>query len=272
MPVGGALTKQYGMLTTWPHIFQKISQALSPSGGISYHYLALKYQKKLWAPHAAELDRHLKQWSPLGPDLILFGASGGYSLPAHFLRRFQNISIYDPDPLAEIIFKRRFPDVAHRWFQHSLIFNELKRSKEDLITLRTRHAEAAILFCNSLGQWPIVNPSVSEADIASFVQLLNQEFANTGWASYHDIFSGSVTTSPSQVSETPTFSCRQNVEDWWRHHGGKNVVDHLTFEAFQGANRKHWHWSLTPTQIQIIEWAQGPLRPSKSEPFPQGAT
>jgi hypothetical protein len=233
------------------------ASALTSTGGLSYHYLALKYARSRWSQHRDQLERHLSEWPHFCYDLILIGPSGGYSLPVGFLKSFRHIYVYDPDPIAKRIFAWRFQNVPHTWSHSPILFTPGLDSKVGLDALKAHHPHAALLFCNILGQWPLLNSQLQPEETNEFALTLTQTFPGARWASYHDIFSGQVPLRM-KVPSNVKIQNQTDIENFWRDVDGKNVVDHLTFGVFSN-NRptSHWSWSLMPRQLHLIEWVQG---------------
>lgn len=239
---------------------KNLSAILSGTGGISYHYMAWKYHSNLWRRYLENLNVLLCDWKHFCPELVLVGPSAGYSLSTDFLLKFEKIHVYDPDPLARWIFQKRFPNVHVQWNVDSPFFHPGKDSLKGLWNVKTRHPEAAILFCNVLGQWPLLE-SINESRMQEFVDQLMQIYNHGNWASFHDVFSGPSrwrTWSHEKQRQSVDFHSTEDVKDFWLQLGRGALTDHLTFKKFKNAKKtKHLLWPLTPRQIHIIEWAQG---------------
>ncbi len=238
----------------------RLKAALTSTGGLSYHYMALRYRSGLWRRFHENLNVLLCNWRHFSKEIILIGPSAGYSLSQEFLQTFEAIHIYDPDPLARWLFQRRFPRLPIHWSLNSPFFCPSTHSIQSLWRIRRQHPEAALLFCNVIGQWPLME-KVADSDIQEFVDQLHQVYTQSNWASFHDLFSG-----PSHWKKWSHIQQRQQVEfhslealkQFWKDTKGGPLTDHMTFKKFKSTNnKKHLIWPLTPRQIHIVEWAQG---------------
>ena len=63
----------------------------NPTGGLVYHWRALRYRNSLWAPFRQAISRHLDAWDPPEKELVVLGPSAGYTLPPDFLERFDRL-------------------------------------------------------------------------------------------------------------------------------------------------------------------------------------
>ena len=125
------------------------------SGGLRYHLRALRYRRTQWAPFREALARWLANWQPpCRRRLLLVGPSGGHTLPADFLGRFEDVVALEPDPLARLILKRRQAGARLRF--ESL---DCLSSSDGMDALSTRFGDRAVLFCNVLGQIDCPDPT-----------------------------------------------------------------------------------------------------------------
>ena len=93
------------------------SALISESGGLLWHAKALLRHRSLWSDFNNRVGRFLSDWQAelefgggLRPEgLILLGPSGGWCLPTEgFIESFPDLIAVDPDPVAPMIFRRRF--------------------------------------------------------------------------------------------------------------------------------------------------------------------
>lgn len=233
--------------------------ALTSTGGLSYHYMAVRYQNRLWRRFHESLNILLCNWRHFSNEVVLIGPSAGYSLSTEFLQAFKAIHVYDPDPLAKWLFLRRFPQLPVHWSLDSPFFHSSTDSVQSLWSLRNKYPDAAVLFCNVIGQWPLLE-DVDEGDIQGFTDQLSQVYNQSNWASFHDLFSGPSKWrkwSHSQQRQKVNFSNLEDVESFWKDTRGGPLTDHLTFKMFKRASyRQHLIWPLTRRQVHIVEWAQ----------------
>ena len=93
------------------------------SGGLGYHWRAWRYRQHRWAPFHEAVAGWLEAWTPPARTLVLVGPSGGYALNARFLSRFEQHVVLEPDPLARLLLRRRFPGFAWR-FERADVFHD----------------------------------------------------------------------------------------------------------------------------------------------------
>ena len=222
----------------------------SRSGGIIYHLRAIRYARALWRSHQEQVENFLKAWNPKSRTLILIGPSAAYSLPTEFLKQFEAITAYEPDPVARFLFNQRWSEIDAappvHWIPHE--FNPgaiLNGRAEPLFT------EGAILFCNVLGQIEI-------SDLTAYRKNLMQILKGREWASYHDGFSGS------GVRFTPLRSqaikaTEQEVRPWTEATNSNARIEinqHQAFELFpadENAKFYYWEWRLSSKRAHLIE-------------------
>lgn len=182
------------------------SRWFNPTGGFGYHVRALLYGRSRWSPFRQEIARWLRAWAPPERELLLVGPSGGYSLDPAFLCAFSRIIAVDIDPLAALIFRLRFGrllrdrGVALAWDSRDhLSPGPQGFSLRPLCSLVAAHPEAAVLFCNLLGQLPMLGddrlPDQSDDDppegsYERWLLGLPAALAGRSWATYHDRISG----------------------------------------------------------------------------------
>jgi hypothetical protein len=180
--------------------------SFNQAGGAFYHWSAFRYGKKLWFPFHQEvkhwllqLEKALLSQSFMGQKnrrLLIIGASGGYALPESFLINFEKITIIDPDPLAEWIFRKRFSSLKQiiEWRKEDWICPEKKKFDPQL-TLRSFdfYPDEFILFSNFLGQLPVLYRDAIQTD--SFEEWrveIARYLEKRSWASFHEIYSGAI--------------------------------------------------------------------------------
>jgi hypothetical protein len=255
-----------------------ITDALNPSGGILYHYLALKYRRGLWRTFIGELGGWLMDWRPPEDRILLVGASGGYTLPAAFLSRFRSIDVLEPDPLARFIFGYRFrglkTDIG--WSRMDCLGPFAAEGRKagrpvverpdgrpaarrfdaarTLSLLEENYPGRAVLFCNVLGQLCVPYPE--ETAGPSFGKWGAALFGADGgrsMASYHDRLSGPV---PFLVknSAPENSSSAELARAFCAPDADVTLIDHETGNLFRGdLKRRYFNWRLTPGQYHLIE-------------------
>ncbi|USN46147.1 MAG: hypothetical protein H6626_07900 [Pseudobdellovibrionaceae bacterium] len=212
--------------------------SFTPTGGFFYHYSAWRYNRSLWGPFRHKLNGWLKRWNPQQKNLVLVGASGGYSLNEDFLSRFDNLTCIDPDPLARLLFKRRFSDLSVHWVEHDYFrLDTSSPQPHGWKQISNDFSDHAILICNFLGQAPLLlaKQFKNETFNKQYVEwktYLNLALENRSWASYHDLYSAS---KPERTS-APT------------------VIDHLTADLFiRYRSKEQFMWHRLPTEVHLIE-------------------
>jgi hypothetical protein len=232
--------------------------AFNPTGGLIYHWRAARFAKTLWSPFRAALETWLSSWTPREKKLIVVGAGGGYMLPPAFLRRFDAVLAVDIDPVARLIFRRRFRSVGNSiqcdgrdYFRFPGI------SAEPFQDLLARQQEAAILFSNIWGQVGFLADHDVERDamFRFWEKELPRLLAGRSWASYHDRYSGTDTA----TTDRPFLSGRRLAgEELIRRFCGGNTGglwnDHLTGRLFPDtAAYAYFLWRLTRRSVHIVE-------------------
>ena len=238
---------------------------LNPAGGIRYHLRAWRHSKELWAPFRHEIGQWLETtWAPRCDTLILFGPSGGYCMNWHWLRRFGRVIAVEPDPVARWIFSRQM--------RKESVYSDLQWVSKNLLmggalglqSLLSKEPKAAILFCNLIGQLPLV---LSEVENQRLRKVLPELLKGRTWASFHDRLSGPVTP---KTGPDPSFSRRPSDEEllerFYRNSkeattvsGTLELLDHATDEIFpEELARRYFDWPLTPDFHHLIEGVCSP--------------
>lgn len=232
----------------------------NPSGGLPYHFKAFRYGHSLWYDFRFQLRDWLNDFKPQSEQLLLFGPSAGYFLPDPLLHHFQEIIVFDPDPTARLLFKWQHSKISiTKWIHEDRLshWENGKCSSEPFEKTLKVYPNAAILFCNVLGQIPLIHREEIKAHETEFAQwqkdvttlLLKREFA-----SFHDMYSGSkkfLLPKPGAVIK-PGEQARFYFDE---KAAGNNftLTDHLTNGLFQNLPRRYFVWSVTPKQHHLIE-------------------
>jgi len=143
------------------------NRLFSPSGGLLYHWKAYRFQDSLWRPFQIEINSWLvHRWNPHSKSIVLIGPSAGYQLSEEFLKRFEKIIVYEPDLFALYLLKNKFKknNLKYKFFAQKIHFvNSSKLSKECLVDLVKQYPDSCFLFCNLLGQLPLIYRKVKES-------------------------------------------------------------------------------------------------------------
>ncbi len=215
------------------------------SGGLLYFLRGARFRNTLWLDYRDQTKRFLEKWNPESKSLLLVGPSAGFSLPAEFLNRFERITAIEPDPIARMLFEKRF-NLKPTWIRKALDFEKI----ESLYPLR--NSDSAILFCNLLGQIPFSNVSKVRQNLKT--ALVDQE-----WASYHDALSGREIefdleelhpgkATLSQINNLVYVKSRTKTEI--------EINAHQAFELFDKKDAlqfSYWQWRILPNRTHLIE-------------------
>jgi hypothetical protein len=190
----------------------------NPTGGIAYHVRALGSHSERWAPFRTALAQSIAQWcsgqSGRLSSIILIGASGGYCLSSDWLKGFERIVVVEIDPLARMIFRARLPQHKIEFIKENILTAESLRPWREFLD---SHAGIPILFCNILGQLPLMIPQfVARGSKESWgreriLDLVNAIGPSTAWASFHDRISRQCTKRIRDFFQTRIFEHREYV-------------------------------------------------------------
>jgi hypothetical protein len=232
---------------------------LHDSGGLIWHLRALHYRHTPWQDFRQTVSDWLGDWQPPTDKLLIIGPSAGYTLPGAFLRRWQEITVLEPDPLARWLLRRRHRDV--RWCFDTM---DVLSDDEGLSLLAPYHDTHAVLFSNVLGQ----TAPRDDAKSPQWKQRFRENLATHHWASYHDVISTKRTPDAAslQCSADHALTLDDVLGHFW--HGGElELVDHYTFGlgAHEYAGRAYCIWPLQPNQYHLVEWITGTPRASGAD-------
>ncbi len=202
---------------------------LRSSGGLIYHFKALRYKAKLWRSFTLAVEQELEKWPKRSNQILIFGCSGGYTLGSTWLKRYESVIGVDADPLAGLIFRANHPSVSFHFEHQSLFDAQFEKSLERFQRLLEKYPESDVLFSNLLGQLMIdlpVSARPSESTWLVFLSQLRMKLSQRNWASYHDLWSQT----------------------------GSERTDHLmTGKWSEGLSKKTLTWQITPKQMHQIE-------------------
>ncbi len=237
------------------------------TGGLGWHLRALRYRRSLWAGYLSHTAQFLQDWSsqalqPAGvAQLIVVGASAGWSLPPQWVGGFSSIMLIDPDPLAPWLFRRNHPFQAgqtQQWLR--------QRFESVLPECLAERPQAAVLFNNLLGQLRLVSKDLD----ATAHQLAQIKTLVVGrhWASFHDRLSGDWTQAQQSVSVLRASSPIDNAALTKSFAKGGEWLDHLTDQVLPvDTPRVVYPWRITPDRLHVVEagWvAPEPLEPDQA--------
>lgn len=221
---------------------------LDDSGGLSYHFRALRYRRSLWQPFTRQVALWLGAWQPPEDTLVIIGPNAGYTLDAAFLGRFTRIVILEPDPLARWLLARRFPACR---FEHEVL--DCCAGVHGPAMLRARFPGAAFLFSNLLGQL------IDRIDPRWPAALLDA-MQGASWASYHDLAACSeAPRRDSALKLKGSETLEAILQRYWpgdaSGRGGRErrIHDHGSFEQLPA--QACAPWSITPRQHHLVAWS-----------------
>lgn len=224
-----------------------MSYLFHPSGSLPYHLRAWRWRHTLWAPFHDVVRRWLTDWRPETGHLVLIGPSGGYALTARFLERFERITVLEPDPLARWLLRRRFPECAFEWRESGYL-----ALPDGFARLAATYPDAALLFCNLLGQELQGQPA--DFDRATWLAELEPALAGHFWASWHDL------ASTARAPEASVPACLAQalpldelLAQCWSG-GDLEINDHETAGLCPALPRRYAIWRLAPRRHHVIEW------------------
>lgn len=221
----------------------------NPSGGVGYQFRAL-LNKKHWRPFRHFVSQWLMDWardfSPQNLNqLVLVGPNAGHTLPASFISLFTRVIVVEPDPVAYVLFESRFLLRSH-WIRHDYFSIKAKKpNPNELKNLFALYPHATFLFCNVLGQLPVllrdkkldshlsVDRKVDvEAYMRDLSEVLRAAFQTHKVASYHDRYSRNLRKS-------------------------NEIVDHLTGDLFSFvSDKKETPWRISSQEEHQIEFVR----------------
>lgn len=215
---------------------------LSHAGGLRYHLRALRHRGGRWRSFRSAVHGWLEAWRPPCRQLVLVGPSAGHTLALEALPPFEHIIVLEPDPLARAWLRRRAGRLPLRFEAAA----PLERP-DGLERLAERYPQAALLFCNLLGQLaPPVGPS--------WQPLLARALGQRHWASYHDVISTARPPRPDAPREVQAADALEAVLSHFWSGGEIALVDHATFRLAGPSAARYAVWPLTDGQYHLIEW------------------
>lgn len=230
--------------------------AFTRAGGVVYHLSALRHAK-LWTDHCAATAQFLGAWQPPERDLVLVGTSAGYSLPRALFERFPVVTIAEPDPVARRLFSRRFAAATVTWLDDDFLGpRNGAMTIAGVAELRARFPSAAVLFCNVLGQLPILHDEADGPAFSRFLGQFEQALSGGSWASYHDRVSGPWPPQVGGLSLDGAITTQALMNRLYaplRDGQALEYWDHQTGSIASSHPRQLWLWQRTPDAFHVIE-------------------
>ncbi|MBX7230764.1 MAG: hypothetical protein K1X29_01630 [Bdellovibrionales bacterium] len=238
----------------------------NPTGGLFYHWLAFKYSHRLWEHHKETISLWLNSWQPSSSHLVLVGPSGGYSLPNKFLKKFENISALEIDPLAPWFFQLNHKNLNTKFYNENFFVSSSKKFNINAIAdIKNKFPGAAILFCNLLGQLPLLTKDFS-CKQTEWTKKISEDLKGVDWASFHDIWSGKNIPHSNSIRKVPSDSSlnesihfffnndKKTLKEFRPNRNPSIITDHGTADLFlKHTHRIQWLWKLDLTHSHCIE-------------------
>ena len=216
------------------------------TGGPVWHARALWRRGHMWKDFRHEIEIWLSQWPVRSHELLLIGPSAGWCLPKNFLRRFSVVHAMDPDPFAAFLFRLNHPRARlGEWIRKDFF--------EDGDAFLAQHPQAAVLFCNVLGQRRYVNRQI--ASVEEEMRSIKTRLRGRDWASFHDLLSGAgsaglpVKDLRSALDQATLLSSLDLSGEW---------LDHLTGDVLpRTQSRKIIPWQFADGRLHLVEAGYG---------------
>jgi hypothetical protein len=175
---------------------------LNPAGGLRYHLRAWASGQR-WAGFRCSLASWLAELEPRSSRALLVGPSAGYTFPDAFLRRFSDITVLEPDPIAGFLLTRRLRRLGISELEldaRDQLLSPLLEGRPGLVELLDADPQRALIFGNVLGQTSfLLGDTDFERFKSAFREQLWPRLEGRAWLSFHDRLSGNL---------APTFSGR----------------------------------------------------------------
>lgn len=233
---------------------------MNQTGGIFYHYLALRNSLKYWRPYQAAIDSflHSFDWSDQEINYWI-GTSGGYSLPKSLVRdRLSRDYFCDPEFLAEMMFSYRHGK-ARNWVTNTGF--DFSIPQESAVAKLAKDAKSKgvtrLIFCNILGQLSLLNkklaPSYWESVLSDIKDL------ELPVISYHDYFTFHAKAKLLDILqnvEPPKGELQEKDINQFLQEalstGELGVVDHQTKALAKYSRARAW-WRKDKTTLHLID-------------------
>lgn len=233
---------------------------LTPAGGLSYHFRAAWFGTKQWGTTRRNVETWLQQWVPIEQHLLLIGPSAGYTLPFPWLGRFEKVTVFEPDPVARWLFRRRWRATLGARAAVKLEFvheDYLTHQPERFVAQVDVRAPAAILYCNLVGQLShLLATPEKEPLLCRAKGAVTETLRGRSWASYHDRVSSSRAPKIAALGQTQSGRLSDDeLAQFYDGYGeGTILLDHDTEDVFP-AHLPHYYfgWELIPGYFHLLE-------------------
>jgi hypothetical protein len=234
---------------------------LNPAGGLRYHTRAL-FGGQLWAPYRSALAAWLARFEPNAERAILVGPSAAHCIPDAFLRRFTELTLLEPDPIAGWLLTRRLRRLglpAPRVERKDQLIRPLLDGTTGLAELLQASAGSCVIFCNVLGQTRFLLQDVEFlAFKAAFREHVLPALEQRAWLSFHDRLSGTLAarfaapfTAPARLSDAAVLRDLYRAES---RAGAGELLDHESDGFFPNhLAHVYFHWQIDGERCHLIE-------------------
>jgi len=234
----------------------------NPSGGLRYHLRALWRRTRDWQAYRAGLATWLASWRPGRSTLAIVGPSAGHCLPLEALAPFERFVVFEIDPLARHILKRRMqaalPGRPIVWIEEDAWLRPVNEGEGIPASMLDG---CALLFSNIIGQVPyMLEPGQYTGFVREWHASLFPFLEHTPWASFHDRVSGDVPP----YAALPAHAKRLSDAEISALYEGDptrtriELNDHRSQELLpEGYSYRYLHWPLTPRMHHLIECVLG---------------
>lgn len=239
----------------------------NPAGGLRYHVRAWR-QRGAWQAYRRGLVDWLSLWRPGCKSLALVGPSAGHCLPYAALTPFERFVVFEIDPLARMLLKRRLhaalPDRDVVWVAEDLWLGPIRREgrlSPELIRALEAPEPSCVLFCNFIGQVAyMLEPGEYPDFRTAWVRDLFPRLQQTPWASFHDRVSGEAPPYEELPSNGQRLSDAQ-LSALYETDPSRELIelnDHGSQELLpEGYDYRYLHWPLTRSMHHLIECVLG---------------
>lgn len=221
-----------------------------------YHYTAVRY-RKLWSPFVSSLDKLLLSKISPSKKIVLIGGSACACLTDAFLDQFQEIIIYDKDPMAPVLF-RVFHGLKYKpkyFIEDAFSFDGIKLDAKRTRSILEQHQPDQVLFANIIGQLPIYYKKFFKTqDYIAWSQDLDEVLKSYKAASFHDVVSFKKADILNKMPDQITIEPQDNIASLAdKFSFPQTIFDHLVLEQKWSRPSVSLRWDLSPNSIHYVE-------------------
>lgn len=234
---------------------------LNPAGGLRYHARALLGARS-WAPYRAALDVWFSSFEPGSQHAVLVGPSAAHCISDTFLRRFTDITVLEPDPIAGFLLMRRLQKLGLsqlRVERRDQLIRPLLDGTPGLAEWLMAEPSTCVVFCNVLGQtrFLMTDDEFLRFKIA-FRERLLPVLERRAWLSFHDRLSGALAPKfEAPLTVRARLTDAEVLRDLYRAEPGgpaRELLDHGS-DGFFPAHLPHSYfvWQIDRASWHLIE-------------------